>query len=101
MGLTDGASKGIEKGMDLSHSSVAEKEELLDEDVLSFTSSDLTVSALLASSQEEQNVALEDKDVSELSQPACPTYDELLEVMSGATDRLNLPWRCKRCKMAV
>ncbi len=50
--------------------------------MLSLTSSDPAVSALLASSQDEQEEAVEVDDVSEHSQPACPAYDELLDVMS-------------------
>lgn len=44
--------------MAISHSSVADEGELLDEDLLLLTSSDLAVSAPLASSQEEQAVAV-------------------------------------------
>ncbi len=48
-------------------------------------------SALLAPGQEW---AYEGKEViSELSQPVCPVYEELLEVMDRATVRLDLQWR--------
>ena len=43
----------FEKGMAISHSSVADEGKLLDEDVLSLVFSDPAASALLASSQEE------------------------------------------------
>ncbi len=84
----------FEKGMSISHfSSAAGESELRDDDVLSLMSSDPAVSALLASSQDEQEEAVEIDDVSEHSQPACPTYDELLDVMSHATEKLDLPWK--------
>lgn len=56
---------------------------LLDEDVLSLTSFDPAASALLASSQEEQEMAAEVEEdmLSETSQPPCPAYAELLGVM--------------------
>lgn len=65
--------------------------ELLEEDVLSLTSSDPAGSALQASSQGEQDLADEgEDDVSEPSQPACPAYGELMEVMDRATARLEI-----------
>lgn len=68
--------------------------------MLSLTSSDPAGSALLASSQGEQDLADEgEDDISEPSQSACPTYDELLEVMDRATDRLDLQWRHKKGKL--
>ncbi|ROL41024.1 hypothetical protein DPX16_22867 [Anabarilius grahami] len=80
VGLVNGAGRGIQE---------------------SVTSSDPSASALLASTQEEQDVAVEDDVVSESSWPACPAYDELLEVMSRATDRLDLPWRRERCELST
>ncbi|XP_016090331.1 uncharacterized protein [Sinocyclocheilus grahami] len=48
-----------------------------------------TASALLASGKEEHEIADEDKEVkTESSQPSCPAYAELLEVMERATARL-------------
>ncbi|ROL42860.1 hypothetical protein DPX16_8606 [Anabarilius grahami] len=61
-----------ERGMNISLLSVAGESKLLDDDVLSLTSSDSAVSALLTSSQEEQAEAVEIEDVSEHSQTACP-----------------------------
>ncbi len=72
----------------------ADEGELLEEDVLSPTSSDPAGSALPASSQGEQELANEsEEDIYEHSQPACPTYEELLEVMERATARLDIQWR--------
>lgn len=51
MGLAD----KFEKGMYISYSSAADSGELLDYDVLSLTSSDPAVSALLALSKDEQD----------------------------------------------
>lgn len=72
----------FEKYMNVSYSAVAGKSELPDDDVLSLTSSDSAASE-----------AVEMEDVSERSQPACPSYDKLLDVMSRATERLDLPWK--------
>lgn len=58
--------------MNISYLLVAGESELLDNDVLSLTSSDPEASSLLASSQDEQDEAIEIEDVSEHSQPACP-----------------------------
>lgn len=75
----------------LPHSSATDASDLLDADVLSLESSD---SALLASSQEEQDGAVEGKNiVMEPSQPACPVYNELLEVMALTSERLDLAWK--------
>lgn len=49
-------------------------------------------SKLLDSSHDEQDVA------DEHSQPTCPTYDELLDVMSCAVVRLDLPWKHEKHK---
>lgn len=54
---------------------------------------------LLASSQDEQEEAVEIKDVSEHLQPTCSAYDELLDVMSCTTDRLDLPWKHEKRKL--
>lgn len=69
--------------MSLSRSPAAHLSDLLDADVFSlYESSNLAYSALLASSQEEQDVADEGDDTQlKPSQPACPAYEELLEVM--------------------
>lgn len=70
----------FEKDMHISDSLAAGESELLDkDDVLSLTSSVPTVSALLASSQDEQNKTVELKDVSERSQHVCPAYDLRLD----------------------
>lgn len=84
----------FEKGMHISLLLVADEGELLDQDdVLLLTSSDPAASALLTSSQDEQDEAVESEDVSECALHACPAYDKLLEVISHATDRLDLPWK--------
>lgn len=69
--------------MSLSRSPAAYLSDLLDVDVFSLNeSSNLADSALLASSQEEQDVAGEgDNTQMKPSQPACPAYEELLKVM--------------------
>ncbi len=56
---------------------------------MSLTSLDPAGSALLAHGQEWAD----EEDISEPSQPVCPVYDELLEVMERATVRLDLQWR--------
>ncbi len=58
---------------------------------MSLTSSDPAGSALLAHGQEWADEG--GKDISEPSQPVCPAYVELLEVMEHATARLDLQWR--------
>lgn len=85
----------FERAINLLRSSVADERELLEEDVLSLTCSDPASSALLASSQGEQVVADEGEEVemTEPSQPPCPVYIELLEVMECATTRLELLWQ--------
>lgn len=84
----------FEQGMSLSQSS-------LDEDILLLESSDPTDSALLATSQKEQDVAAEGEDVvMEPSEPACPAYNELLEVMACTTQRLDLSWKRKKPQIA-
>ncbi len=75
----------------ISRSSAADESKLLEEDVLSLTSSDPAGSALLAHGQEWADEGGE--HISELSQPVCPAYVELLEVMEHATARLDLQWR--------
>ncbi|ROL43895.1 hypothetical protein DPX16_11927 [Anabarilius grahami] len=79
----------FERGMALTCSSAADESELLEEDVLSLTSSDPAGSALLVFSQVEQEVSDEgDKvDISEPSWSDCPMYFELLEVVEHATAR--------------
>lgn len=72
--------------MSLSQSSATGASALLDEDVLSLESTNPADSALLALSQKQQDMALEGEDVlMEPSQPACPAYNELLEVMDRVT----------------
>ncbi|KAL0179777.1 hypothetical protein M9458_025219, partial [Cirrhinus mrigala] len=66
--------------------------ELLDDDVISLTSSDPPASALLGYTQEEQEL-LDEEMESEFFQTSCPAYNELLEVMERATARLDLPWK--------
>ncbi|ROI69465.1 hypothetical protein DPX16_14405 [Anabarilius grahami] len=72
----------------------ADKGEVLEDDVLSLTSSDPAASALLALSPREQEVADEEEEgePSETSKPPCPAYVELLEVMEHASGRLQQPW---------
>ncbi len=79
------------RGTNISRPSAADESELLEEDVLSLTSSDPAGSALLAHGQEWADE--DEEDISEPSQPVCPAYDELLEVMERATARLDLQWR--------
>lgn len=45
-------------------------------------------------------MADEGKDDTESSWTACPVYDKLLEIMSRATDRLDLPWKRKSKMMS-
>ncbi len=72
-------------------SSAADGGQLREEDVLSLTSSDPAVSALLTPGQEWADEG--EEDISEPSQSVCPAYEELREVMEHATDRLDLQWR--------
>ncbi|KAL0193741.1 hypothetical protein M9458_012037, partial [Cirrhinus mrigala] len=62
--------------------SAGDKGELLDDDdVVSLTSSDPAASAILGSTQEEQEMSEVGEEVeTESSQSSCPAYDELLEV---------------------
>ncbi len=71
----------------ISLSSAADESKQLEEDVLSLTS-DPAGSALLAHGQKWADEG--GKDISEPSQPVCPAYVELLEVMEHATARLDL-----------
>ncbi|KAI2647320.1 hypothetical protein H4Q32_030850 [Labeo rohita] len=92
MDLTD----KLDKGLSLSRSSVGDESELLeDDDVISLTSSDPAASAILGSTQEEQEL-LDEEMQSESSQSSCPAYAELLEVMERATARLDLPLKRMR-----
>lgn len=63
----------FERGMALLHSSVADKSDLLEENVLFLTSSDPAGSTLLASSQDKQETADEgeEEEMMEPSQPTC------------------------------
>ncbi len=79
------------RGTNILCPSVADESELLEEDVLSLTSSDPAGSALLAHGQEWADE--DEEDISEPSQPVCPAYDELLDFMERATARLDLQWR--------
>ncbi len=91
----------IERCVNLSLPSADDESELRGEDVLSLTSSDPAGSALLASGQSEQDLADEGEDGAfEPSQPACPTYGELMEVMNRATARLDLQWRHEKGEIA-
>lgn len=77
-----------ERSMSISHSSSADESKLPDcDDVSSLTSSDPASSVLLASSHDKQDEADEINDASERSQPTCPAYDELLDVISHASAR--------------
>ncbi len=87
MELADGSGGGI----NTSRSSAADKSKLLEEDVLSLTSPDPAGSALLAHGQEWADE--DEENISEPSQPVCPAFDELLEVIKHATARLDLQWR--------
>lgn len=73
---------------------------LLDQNVLSLKSFNTADIALLASSQEELDVAEEGEDViSEPSQLSSPAYEELLEVVAHAMERFDLTWWRKRRKI--
>ncbi len=85
-------------GINTSRSSVADKSKLLEEDVLSLTSSDPAGSALLAHGQEWADE--DEENISEPCQPVCPAFDELLEVMEHATARLDLQWRHEKGRVA-
>ncbi|KAL1251471.1 hypothetical protein QQF64_019267 [Cirrhinus molitorella] len=76
----------LKKGLSLSRSSVRDESELLEDDVVSLTSSDPGASALLGSTQEEQEMSEGEEAEAEPSQTSCPAYEELLEVMDRATD---------------
>lgn len=56
----------LRKGLSLSHSSVTDESELLDNNAISLTSSDPAASSLLASGQEEQEMVDEDEEVEQL-----------------------------------
>ncbi len=86
-------------GINVLRASAADESILLEEDVLSLTSSDPAGSALLAHGQEWADED-EEENISEPSQPVCPAYGELLEVMEHATARLDLPWRHERVGVA-
>lgn len=89
----------FDRGMGMCHTP-ATHSELLDADVTSLESYDLADSGLLASRQEEQDVAVEGEEMlMELFQLACPTYDELLEVIA-LTERFDLPWKHKTLQIA-
>ncbi len=88
-------------GIHFSRPSAVDESELRGEDVLLLASSDPAGSALLASGQSEQDLADEGEDVIfEPSQPACPAYGELMEVMNHVTARLDLQWRHKKGEIA-
>ncbi|KAL1254006.1 hypothetical protein QQF64_016235 [Cirrhinus molitorella] len=63
-----------------------DESELLEDDVVSLTSSDPGASALLGSTQEEQEMSEGEEAEAEPSQTSCPAYEELLEVMDRATE---------------
>ncbi len=91
----------FKRGVNLSRPSVVDESELRGEDVLSLTSSNLSGSTLLASGQSEQDLADEGEDGAfEPSQPACPAYGKLMEVINRATARLDLQWRHEKGKIA-
>lgn len=76
-------------------SSVTGLSDLLNQDVLSPASSDPAESMLLVqSSQKEADVFGEGEDsiCTEPSQPASPSYGELLDFMTHVTARLDLAW---------
>lgn len=87
----------------LSYSPAAYSSDLLDAYVHSLNEScDLANSALLALSQKEQDVAVEgDEMLMEPSQPACPAYEKLLEVVAHTTERLDLPCKCETPQIAL
>ncbi|KAL1258007.1 hypothetical protein QQF64_011251 [Cirrhinus molitorella] len=64
-----------------------DESELLEDGVVSLTSSDPGASALLGSTQEEQEMSEGEEAEAEPSQSSCPAYEELLEVMDRATPR--------------
>ncbi|KAL0150309.1 hypothetical protein M9458_054417 [Cirrhinus mrigala] len=85
----------LKKGLSLSRSSAEGEDELLaDDDAISLTSSDPAASALLGSTQEEQEMSESEEAEAEPCLISCPAYDELLEVMDRATARLDFSSRC-------
>lgn len=76
----------FKRGMAISHSSVIDEGELLNEDVLSLTSSKPAASADLVSSHEDQDVAVEKDVVSESSQ----LERDRLDLAHSWLDRLYL-----------
>ncbi|KAL1268793.1 hypothetical protein QQF64_034156 [Cirrhinus molitorella] len=68
-----------------------DESELLEDDVVSLTSSDPGASALLGSTQEEQEMSEGEEAEAEPSQTSCPAYEELLEVMDRATYIFDTP----------
>ncbi len=90
----------LEREVSFSHASAENEGELLDyDDAISLVSSDPAASALLCYAQEEQEMFEGEEVETEPSQSSCPAYEELFEVMEGATARLDLPW--KRTKMVA
>ncbi|KAL1258967.1 hypothetical protein QQF64_009544 [Cirrhinus molitorella] len=61
----------LKKGLSLSCSSVRDESELLEDDVVSLTSSDPGASALLGSTQEEQEMSEGEEAEAEPSQSSC------------------------------
>ncbi|ROL55087.1 hypothetical protein DPX16_21091 [Anabarilius grahami] len=85
----------FEKGATVSCDSAAHESDLLDEDAIFLASSGSADSALLAPSQDEEQSMAEagsESVRSEPSRPSCPAYEELLDVMGRASDRLKLSW---------
>ncbi len=84
----------LKKGLSLSRSSFKDESELLDDNVISPMSSDPAACALLAPSQEEQEMLDEDDEIeTESSKSSCPAYTEILMVMERATERHELLWK--------
>ncbi|KAL1274520.1 hypothetical protein QQF64_027334 [Cirrhinus molitorella] len=65
-------------------SSVRDESKLLEDDVVSLTSSDQEASALLGSTQEEQEMSEGEEAEAEPSQYSCPANEERLEVIDHA-----------------
>ena len=81
----------LERGVNLSDDSADDEGELQVDDEEDFSPTVPATDAL------QDGQVMDDEEVIQVdpepSQPPCPVYAELLDVMERATDRLQLPWR--------
>ncbi|XDV17755.1 hypothetical protein PO909_023574 [Leuciscus waleckii] len=88
----------LERGVNLSDDSADDEGELQVDDEEDFSPTIPATDALQDGQvMDEEEVIQVDP---EPSQPPCPVYAELLDVMERATDRLQLPWRRVRGEVA-